>query len=172
MHLSLSVNDSGCSALTFCLSVWIPAGWREMRQQTHSAAVGFYWFILNSNHPTGVLTCLSISGSSSGLFYFFCVETSHPVYCNRGELGWRLSWDVVKPAPRESSRLPGRVLTGLHRLGFHGDVDSIWFIQGELWSRCDVACKQPILSDHQDGDWSGEVHVGKHTRQKEKASEL
>lgn len=57
------------------------------------------------------------------------------------------------------------VLTGLHRLCYHGDVDSVWLIRGELWSGCDVACKQLIPSEQ---DWWGEVRVGKHTRQKEK----
>lgn len=72
MHLSLSVNDSGCSAIAFCLSVWIPAGWMKMKQQKALCSCCIS-FILNSDRLTQVLTCLSTSSHSYFIVQKHCI---------------------------------------------------------------------------------------------------
>lgn len=80
---------------------------------------------------------------------FFCVETSRPVCRNRGDLPSADGW--AERLWKSGVPFTWWVLTGLHRLGCHGDVDGVWFIRGELWSGCDVACKQPIPSERASG---------------------
>lgn len=146
MHLSLSVNDSGCSAITFCLSAWIPAGWMKMKQPKHS----FCWifFILNPDHLKRMLTRPPISAYSYfivGKHYFLFTVAEGSSADGSAEVLWSQTlvncpFYLVGFNGLAQSRFPWRCVKCL-------------VYSGRVVTGCEAACKHLIPNEWDPLGW-------------------